>query len=60
MKRHEIRQNRIRELTKRALMGQSLSQLLGRCSEWQSSPATSNNYIEEVRERLTKAQRKQS
>lgn len=60
MKRHEIRQNRIRELTQRALVGQSLSQLLSRCSEWQISPTTSNNYIEEVRERLTKAQKRKS
>ena len=55
MKRYEIRQNRIMELTRRALAGQSLSHLMSRCSEWNISPATSSSYIKEVRERLNKA-----
>ena len=55
MKRFEIRQNRISELTRRALKGQSLSQLMSRCVEWKLSPSTINSYIEEVRDRLTKA-----
>ena len=55
MKRFEIRQNRIQELTRRALKGQTLSQLMSRCVEWQVSPGTANSYIEEVRERLNKA-----
>lgn len=55
MKKHEIRQNRIAELTKRALAGQSLSQLTSRCIEWKISPGTINSYLDEVRERLRKA-----
>ena len=58
MKRHEIRQNRIAELTKRALSGQSLSQLVSRCTEWGVSKGTANSYIEEVRDRIKKAQEK--
>lgn len=42
------------ELTKRALAGQTLSQLISRCAEWNLSQSTVNSYIDEVRERLTK------
>ncbi len=55
MKRFEIRQNRISELTRRALRGQTLSQLVSRCVEWNVSPSTQKSYLDEVRERLNKA-----
>lgn len=59
MKRFEIRQNRINELTRRALRGQTLAQLISRCVEWDVSPGTQRSYIEEVRERIEKARVKQ-
>ena len=55
MKRFEVRQNRISELTRRALRGQTLSQLISRCTEWGVSKGTQNSYLDEVRERLNKA-----
>ena len=58
MKRHEIRQNRISELTKRALSGQTLSQLVSRCLDWKLSQGTINSYMDEVRDRIKKAQEK--
>lgn len=57
MKRHEIRQVRINELTMRALAGQTLSQLISRAAEWNVSKGTVNSYIEEVRKRLNKCQK---
>ena len=58
MKRHEIRQNRISELTRMALQGKTLSQLVSRCLDWKLSKGTISSYMEEVRERIQKAQEK--
>ena len=54
MKRHEIRQNRIMELTNMALRGKKMVDLVFRCNQWKVSPSTANSYITEVQERLKK------
>lgn len=55
MKPFEIRQGRIRELTNMALKGADLDTITGRMLKWKIAAATQNSYLDEIRERLTKA-----
>ena len=58
MKSQEIRHTRIVQLRNMALRGVKLEQLVAKCVSWGISHGTTNNYIEEVRESLQKATKK--